>query len=55
MRWDVVPDKGQNVGHDVLCHRDNVRTRDLEDLEVLVNRGIEVDVVRADTGGDTEF
>ena len=53
---------GHEVAHeqedahdDVLCDGDDVGASDLEHLNALLDTGIEVDVVGADTSGDTEL
>lgn len=55
MSWNEVPDEEQHAHHDVFSNRRDVRASDLEDLETLFHRGIKIDVVRANTGGNTEL
>lgn len=50
-----VPHKEEDVHHDVLRDRDHVRSGDLEHLNAVLNGGVEVDVIRADTGSDTDL
>ena len=52
---DKVPDEEQHAHHNVFSNRRDVRASDLEDLETLFHRGIKIDVVRANTSGDTEL
>ena len=53
--WNEVPDEEQHAHHDVLSDGRDVRASDLEDLETLFHCSIEVDMVRANTSGDTEL
>ena len=52
---DEVADEEEDAHDDVLGHRDDIRARDLEDLDTLLDGSIEVDVVRADSSGDTDL
>lgn len=45
----------QDAHHDVLSDRGHVRARHFDDIDVLLGGGVEVDVVRTDTGGDREL
>lgn len=55
MGGDEVPDEEEDAHDDVLGDRDNVRPRDLENLDTVLDGSVEVDVVRADTSGDTDL
>ena len=50
-----VPDEEEDAHDDVLGDRDDVRARDLEDLDTLLNGSIEIDVVGTDTSGDAKL
>lgn len=50
-----VPDEQEDAHDNVLSNGDNIRARDLEDLETVLDGGVEVDVVRADTCGDAKL
>ena len=52
VRGDKVTDEEQDVHNGVLRDGDDVRAGDLEHLDAAGSGGVEVDVVRADTGGD---
>jgi len=53
--WHKVSDEEENRHDNVLCDGDNVRTRDLENLDASLDAGIEVNVVRADAGGNADL
>jgi hypothetical protein len=53
MSGDEVTNKEQNAHHNVLCYGRDVGTRDFEDLNALLSGGVEVDMVGANTSGDT--
>ncbi len=55
MRRDEVPDEQENAHDDVLSDRDDVGARDLEHFDTLLHSRIQVDVVGANTSGDTDF
>ena len=55
VRGDEVADEQEDAHHDVLRDGDDVRAGHLEDLDALLDSGVEVDVVGADTGGDTDL
>ena len=55
MSRDEVPDEEKDAHEDVLGDGHDVRAGDLQDLEALVDRGVQVDVVGADTGGDADL
>ena len=50
-----VPDQKKDRHDDVLSDGDDVRSRDLEDLDVFLDGSVEVDVVRADTSCDADL
>ena len=50
VRGQVVADERQDHHHDVLGDADRVRVRHLGDRDLVVDRGLEVDVIRADPG-----
>ena len=50
-----VPDEQEYAHDNVLRDRDDVRAGDFEDLDTLLDGGVEVDVVGADTGGDADL
>lgn len=50
-----VPDQQQHVHDDMFSDRGNIGSGDLEDLDLSFDGGLEVDVVRANTGGDANF
>ena len=50
-----VADEQEDVHHDLLSDGDDVRTSDFEDLDVLLDGGVEVDVVGAHAGSDTDL
>ena len=55
MSRDEVPDE-QEDGHDDMCSdRDDGRAGDLEHLDALLDRGVEVDVVGTYTGRHTDL
>jgi len=55
VRRHKVPHKQEDAHDDVLGNGDDVGSRDLENLDSVVNSGIEVDVVRSDTCGDADL
>ena len=50
-----VPDEEEDAHDDMLGNRGNIGAGDLKDLDLVINSGVEVDVVRADTGGDADL
>ena len=52
---DEVADKQEDAHDDVLSNGDDVGAGDLEDLDATGSSSVEVDVVGADTGGDTDL
>ena len=50
-----VADEEKDAHDDVLRDGDDVGARDLEDLDALLDGSVQVDVVRANTSGDTEL
>ena len=50
-----VADEEKDAHDDVLRNGDDIRAGDLEDLDALLNGSVQVDVVRANTSGDTEL
>ena len=50
-----VADKEQDAHDDMLGDRDDVRARDLEDLDAVLDGSVEVDVVRTNTRGDADL
>jgi hypothetical protein len=55
VRGDEVADEEEDAHHDVLRDGDDVGAGDLEDLDPALDGRVEVDVVRADAGGDAEL
>ena len=55
VRRDEVANEQEDAHDDMLCDRHDVGAGDLEDLDALLDSGVEVDVVGADTGGDTDL
>ena len=55
VRRDEVTDEREDGHDDVLGDRDDVGARDLGDGDLALVGRVEVDVVRADTGGDAEL
>lgn len=52
---DEVADEEEDAHHDMLGDRGHVGAGDLKDLDLALDGGVEVDVVRADTSGDTDL
>lgn len=50
-----VPDKEEDGHDDVLSNGDDIRARDFQHLDALLDGSVEVDVVRADTSRDAEL
>lgn len=55
MSWHEVPDEEKDVHHDVLSDRHDVGSGDFEDLNLMLNSGVEVDVIGPDTSGNTDL
>ena len=55
MRRDEVADEQEDAHDDVLGDRDDVRASDLEHLDALLRRGIEVNMVGPYTSSDTNL
>ena len=55
VRRNVVANERQDHHHDVLRDADAVRVRDLDHRDSSVDRRLNVDVVRSDSGGDREL
>lgn len=50
-----VANEQEDAHDDVLSDGDDVRSRDLEDLDLFLDGSVEVDVVRADTSRDADL
>ena len=50
-----VPDKEEYGHDDMLGNRNDVRASDFENLDALRYRGVEINVIRADTGRYTDL
>jgi hypothetical protein len=55
MSGNKVAYEREDAHNDMLSYRDNVRSRDFQDLDAMVYGGVQVDVVRPDTRSDTEL
>ena len=55
MCGDEVADEQKDAHDDVLGDGHDIRARNLEHLNALLDGRVEVDVVGADTGGDTDL
>lgn len=55
MCWNKVPDEQEDRHHNVLSDRDDIGARDLQDLDTVLHSGVEVNVVGANTSGNTEL
>ena len=55
VRRDEVADEKKDGHDDMLGNGDDVGAGDLEDLDTVLDGRVEVDVVRADTGSDTDL
>ena len=55
MRGCIVSDQQKHVHDNMFRDRRYIGTSDFENLHFLVNSSVEINMVRADTGGDTEF
>jgi hypothetical protein len=50
-----VPNKKKNAHDDVLCNGSNVGTRNLQDLDFVVDGSVKINVVGANSSGDAKF
>lgn len=55
MCGDEVANEQEHAHDDMLSDRDDVGSRDLQNLNLLVDGSVEVDVVGTHTSGDTNF
>lgn len=55
VRGHEVAHEEQDAHHDVLSDRGHVRARHLDDIDVLLGGGVEVNMVGTDTGGDRDL
>jgi hypothetical protein len=53
--WNKVPDEQEDRHHNVLSDRDDIGTRDLQNLDTALHSSVEVDVVGTNTSGNTEL
>ena len=55
MGRNKVPDEEEDGHDDVLSNGNDIGARDFQNLDVVLDSGVEVNVVRADTSCDTEL
>lgn len=55
VRRDEVSDEQEDAHDDMFSDGGDIRARDLEDLDLALDRGVEVDVVGTNTSSDTDF
>jgi hypothetical protein len=53
--WNKVPDEEEDRHHNVLSDGDDIGSRNFENLNPGFDSGVKVNVVRANTSGDTEL
>ena len=55
MSGNEITDEREDTHNDMLSYRDDIRSRDFQDLNAMVYGGVQVNVVRPDASGDTEL